>query len=119
MARPSEFLNILRELGLRIQQARISAGVTQEQAASDSGIDYKRWQRLEEGSVNPTVKTLFRVSAAIGVPFWELLAPLPRRRPHASGQMPRVTPSSRISGEMPRARESRPPASRKPKSRAE
>ncbi|MGH7284518.1 MAG: helix-turn-helix domain-containing protein, partial [Polyangiaceae bacterium] len=88
-------MNVLRELGLRIQQARISAGVTQEQAASDSGIDYKRWQRLEEGSVNPTVKTLFRVSAAIGVPFWELLTPLSRRRPHASGQMPRVPQSAR------------------------
>ena len=103
VARPSEFADVLRELGLRIQQARIVAGLTQEQAASDSAIDYKRWQRLEEGSVNPTVKTLHRVSVALDMPFWELFTPPPRR--------------PRISGEMPRTRDSKAPASRRAKSR--
>jgi transcriptional regulator with XRE-family HTH domain len=107
---------------LRIQRARVAAGLTQEQAASDSAIDYKRWQRLEEGSVNPTVKTLHRVAAALDVPFWDLFSPLQRRRsqdnlPRSSGKMPtvRAPHSSHGSGEIPvaaRASVSPPPSKR-------
>ena len=125
MARPSEFADILGELGLRIQQARIAAGLTQEQAASDSGIDYKRWQRLEEGSVNPTVKTLHRVAVALDVPFWDLFAPVRRRNtsipPRASGQMLRASARPvRGSGEIAASgKETVAPPSRKPKTRHE
>jgi transcriptional regulator with XRE-family HTH domain len=123
VARPSEFTEILRELGLRIQRARVSAGLTQEQAASDSAIDYKRWQRLEEGSVNPTVKTLHRVAAALDVPFWELFAPMQRRRssydslPRSSGKMPTSTRAPHSSGEIPVTRVSVPPPSKRAKNR--
>jgi transcriptional regulator with XRE-family HTH domain len=123
VARPSEFAEILRELGLRIQRARVSAGLTQEQAASDSAIDYKRWQRLEEGSVNPTVKTLHRVAAALDIPFWELFAPMQRRRPsyddllRSSGKMPTSTRRPHSSGEIPAMRVSNPPPSKRAKNR--
>lgn len=124
MARPSEFADILGELGLRIQQARIAAGLTQEQAASDAGIDYKRWQRLEEGSVNPTVKTLHRIAVALVIPFWDLFAPIRRRTsapPRASGQMLRASarplhPSGEISVSK---KDTVAPPSRKPKTRHE
>jgi DNA-binding XRE family transcriptional regulator len=123
VSRPTEFAEILRELGLRIQRARVSAGLTQEQAASDSAIDYKRWQRLEEGSVNPTVKTLHRVAAALDVPFWDLFSPLQRRRsqdnlPRSSGKMPTVRPPH-SSGEIPVATRASvsPPASKRAKTR--
>lgn len=122
MARPSEFSEILRELGLRIQQARITAGLTQEQAASDAGIDYKRWQRLEDGSVNPTVKTLHRVSVALDIPFWEMLSPLPRRRPSVaprSGQVPKVGPKPRVSGEIRLSKDTVVPPAKRQKSREE
>jgi transcriptional regulator with XRE-family HTH domain len=122
VSRPTEFAEILLELGLRIQRARVSAGLTQEQAASDSAIDYKRWQRLEEGSVNPTVKTLHRVAAALDVPFWDLFSPLQRRRsqdniPASSRKMPTSRPTH-SSGEIPAAtRASHPPASKRAKTR--
>ncbi len=124
MARPSEFADILGELGLRIQQARIAAGLTQEQAASDAGIDYKRWQRLEEGSVNPTVKTLHRIAVALVIPFWDLFVPMRRRTsapPRASGQMLRASARpAHPSGEIPIAtRDTVAPPSRKPKTRNE
>jgi transcriptional regulator with XRE-family HTH domain len=64
---------VLRGVGARIRAARIDAGLSQEQAAAQAAIDYKRWQRLEEGSVNPTVRTLVRVAAALGLSFWELV----------------------------------------------
>ena len=65
---------VLRELGNKISRARILAGLTQESVAATSGIDYKRYQRLEQGTVNPTVRTLARVAAAIGVDLWKMLA---------------------------------------------
>ena len=124
VARPSEFTEILRELGLRIQRARVTARLTQEQAASDSGIDYKRWQRLEEGSVNPTVKTLHRVAAALDVPFWDLFSPLQRRRsqdniPRSSGKMPTGAEHRYSSGQIPVVRETNPPPSKRAKTRGE
>ncbi len=64
---------MLRGVGRRVQAARVAAGLSQEAAAANSGIDYKRWQRLEDGSVNPTVRTLVRVASAVGTSFWRLM----------------------------------------------
>jgi transcriptional regulator with XRE-family HTH domain len=64
----------LREIGRRIRLARESVGLTQEEAAGRSRIDYKRWQRIELGSVNVTVRTLLRVAATLDKTIWELLA---------------------------------------------
>ena len=66
---------VLREVGARIRAAREAAGLSQEDAAHRAGIDYKRWQRLEAGQVNATVRTLVRVSGAVKTDFWSLLAP--------------------------------------------
>jgi len=49
--------------------------MTQEEAAAHAGIDYKRWQRLEAGDVNATVRTLVRVAAALEISFWGLVGP--------------------------------------------
>jgi transcriptional regulator with XRE-family HTH domain len=64
-----------REIGRRVRAARMQAGLTQEDAAATAGIDWRRWQRIENGAVNPTVRTLARVATAIGSTFWALLAP--------------------------------------------
>ncbi len=58
---------ILRGIGARIGAIRKAAGLTQEDAAHRARIDYKRWQRLERGDVNPTVRTLLRAATALGV----------------------------------------------------
>jgi len=71
--RPATVKLVQRELGRCVRRARLAAGLTQEAAAARAGIDYKRWQRLEEGTVNATVRTLVRVSSALGVTFWGLL----------------------------------------------
>ncbi len=61
------------KLGRRIRAARRAADLTQEDAAAAAGIDAKRWQRLEAGQVNPTVRTLVRVAEAVGTDFWALV----------------------------------------------
>jgi transcriptional regulator with XRE-family HTH domain len=70
-------LAVQKEIGRRIRDARLAAGLTQEEAAAAAGIDTKRWQRLEQGSVNATVRTLARVSAALGMTFWALVGAAP------------------------------------------
>jgi transcriptional regulator with XRE-family HTH domain len=72
--RESAAISVQKEIGRRIRRARIAAGMTQEAAAAAADIDHKRWQRLEQGSVNPTARTLVRVATALGLTFWALLA---------------------------------------------
>jgi transcriptional regulator with XRE-family HTH domain len=77
---PSSLIALLREIGGRVRAARESRGLTQEEAAHAAGIDYKRWQRLEQGTVNPTVKTLERAAQALGSSFWNLVRAKARTR---------------------------------------
>ena len=73
-------LEIQRELARRIRDAREDAGLTQEEVASDASIDYKRYQRIESGVVNLTVRTIMRIADALKVDFWALMAPRRKRR---------------------------------------
>ena len=74
---------VLKELGRRIGRARLAANLTQEEAAAACGIDYKRWQELEAGRVNATMRTLVRVAKGLGIGVWDLLgsAPAPEATP--------------------------------------
>jgi len=78
--RESAFERVLQDIGRQIRDARVAAELTQEEAAATAGIDYKRWQRLEAGEVNLTVRTLIRVAAAVGADYWRLLTPLASAR---------------------------------------
>ena len=62
------------EIGHRIRVVREAANLTQEEAANASGIDLRRWQRLEAGEANPTARTLGRVAETCGTDFWSLLS---------------------------------------------
>jgi transcriptional regulator with XRE-family HTH domain len=55
----------VRSTAEQVLDARVRAGLTQEEAAGRADIDYKRWQRIEQGAVNPTVATLARIASAL------------------------------------------------------
>lgn len=77
---------IVRELAQRIRCARIAADLTQEQAAERSKIPYKRWQAIEAGAANVTVRTLARLANALGLTISELTGfPLPETTPRSPG----------------------------------
>ena len=65
---------IQRRIGERMRELRTKLDMTQEAAPAASGIDYKRWQRLEAGDVNATIKTIVRVAITLSVSFEELIA---------------------------------------------
>ena len=77
IALPADFA-ALRNLGASVRAARQASGLTQEAAAALADMDYKRWQRIEQGAVNPTLRTLIRVAEVLDVDAWRLL--VPRRR---------------------------------------
>jgi ribosome-binding protein aMBF1 (putative translation factor) len=64
-ARSRSEAKTLRAIAERVREARVRAGLTQEDAAASAGIDYKRWQRIEQGAVNPTIATLARIASAL------------------------------------------------------
>jgi transcriptional regulator with XRE-family HTH domain len=60
---------VLRELGRAIKTARLEAGLTQEAAAEQIKIDYKRYQRIESGQTNITFKTAARIANGLRCTF--------------------------------------------------
>jgi transcriptional regulator with XRE-family HTH domain len=67
------FKRFLAGLGASIAEHRERADMTQEAAANRAGIDYKRWQLIEAGSANITMRTLFRVARALGTEPGDLI----------------------------------------------
>ncbi|HET9593468.1 MAG TPA: helix-turn-helix transcriptional regulator [Solirubrobacterales bacterium] len=54
-------------IGTRLLQQRLTAGLTQKQLASESGIDQGDISRIERGEGNPTTETLDALSRPLGV----------------------------------------------------
>ncbi|MBZ0236372.1 MAG: helix-turn-helix domain-containing protein [Deltaproteobacteria bacterium] len=73
MPQAPDVSRVQREIGRRVRAARLRAGLTQEMAAANAGIDYKRWQRIELGETNCTIRSLVRVAEAVETTFWTLL----------------------------------------------
>jgi ribosome-binding protein aMBF1 (putative translation factor) len=54
-------------IGARLLQERLSAGFTQQQLASASGIAQADISRIERGQANPTAETLQALAGPLGV----------------------------------------------------
>lgn len=59
--------NIYEEIGKRIVKARKDKGISQEQLASDSGIDRSHIGFIEQGRRKPTVSTLSKITKTLGI----------------------------------------------------
>ena len=73
-------------LGDELYNARINAGMTQEELAHESHVDRSYISQLENGKWSPTVDVLFRLCDALGLTLSELMARVeatrkPRSRP--------------------------------------
>lgn len=62
---PGQRLQIRLAAGLRRERSR--QGWTQERAAELAGLNPRHYQKLEEGTVNVTLRTLERLCRAYGV----------------------------------------------------
>lgn len=60
-------------LGTLIRQARQRAGRTQEEVSAASGLSVVHLQRLERGTANPTLATLYCIADALGLLVRDML----------------------------------------------
>lgn len=70
-----EKLNLLKNIGKRIQNLRLSKGLSQVDLVGkiEGDIDTTNISRIESGRTNPTIYTLYRISQALEVPLEELI----------------------------------------------
>lgn len=67
--------DLLKNVGKRIQEVRISKGLTQVDLVGkiEGEIDTTNISRIESGRTNPTIFTLYRISRALDVNLIDLL----------------------------------------------
>lgn len=72
---------IQQSIGARFRERRTELGRTQEEVARMCGVVISTIQRLEVGSLNPTLDTLLGAAKAVDLPVQALLGPSPRIPP--------------------------------------
>jgi transcriptional regulator with XRE-family HTH domain len=68
------------EFGVRVKARRKALGLTQSDIykRTDIGIGYL--STIERGLANPTLDTMLKLSAALGMEIWDLLRPAEEER---------------------------------------
>lgn len=64
-----------------VRRLRVQRGLSQEQFATDAGVDRSYVSRLERGLQNPTVVMLDRLAKALGLRAPDLLVPKHGKKP--------------------------------------
>jgi transcriptional regulator with XRE-family HTH domain len=66
---------LLKSVGKRIQDIRVSKGLTQVDLVGkiDGDIDTTNISRIESGRTNPTIYTLYRIAVALDVKLEEFV----------------------------------------------
>jgi transcriptional regulator with XRE-family HTH domain len=60
------FGTFLERVGSRIKTIRKQAGLTQEKVSELIGMPYRRYQSIEAGKANLTLKSVFRIARFFG-----------------------------------------------------
>lgn len=71
--------DLARFLGRRLREIRLKKGLRQ-QDVQDRGISYKYYQRIEEGKVNPTLRSLEKLALALGVSVFDFFQSPTRKK---------------------------------------
>jgi transcriptional regulator with XRE-family HTH domain len=72
-------MDMRRLVGRNVKRLREGKRLTQEQFAEVSGFSQQYISSLERGRRNPTIITIYELSAALGVSYMDLVRP-PKRR---------------------------------------
>lgn len=88
-------------LGARLRHFRTKLNLTIAQLAEQAGVSSGIISQIERGNANPSVKTLQRIRAVLGVNLWEFLE---GDKPTAMVEEPASRPSSFVRREADRQR---------------
>lgn len=73
--RPPAVRRIMASFGRNFREARIAAGMSQQEVERLTGIPQHYISTLERGHQNPTLETMTRLAEAAGKPLSDLLRP--------------------------------------------
>ncbi|MGB8298126.1 MAG: helix-turn-helix transcriptional regulator [Polyangia bacterium] len=80
-ARTLDAEDVIADVGRRVAELRAQKGLTQQALAEELGLSWKYLQQVELGLENLTLKSLVRLSNALGVTPVDLFsAPVSRKR---------------------------------------
>lgn len=71
---PGSADSITRTIGLRVRSGRTELGWTLDQLAQRSGVSRRMLINVEQGTTNPSIATLLRLSDALGIGLPSLVA---------------------------------------------
>ena len=69
-------MDVRHQVGANLRKMRIERGWSQEQAAEHTGVSQQYISGLERGQRNPTVLTMFELTAPFGREPRDLLSPI-------------------------------------------
>jgi transcriptional regulator with XRE-family HTH domain len=72
--------DLARTIGARVRDARSARGWTLDQLAESTGLSRRAVVNVEQGSTNPSIATLLRLSEALGIGLPSLVEPAPGHR---------------------------------------
>jgi transcriptional regulator with XRE-family HTH domain len=75
MTTPSRDTSTRRLLGEAVRRRRLALGLSQEELAAHGGLHRTYLGGVERGERNPSLDSVGRLAAALGVEPWQLLAP--------------------------------------------
>lgn len=67
-------------MGLLLRQWRERRGWSLRELGERSGVSYVTIQRVETGTLSPTLATLEKLAAALGIPVRDFFPPTPRTK---------------------------------------
>lgn len=73
MGKPITHRDVLEKFGQKMQKVRREAGISQEELAAKLAMHRTYIGMIERGERNPTIRTLYKISKALGVKSSELL----------------------------------------------
>ncbi len=76
-----DFEVVLKRFGRNLRKARWLRGLTQQDAATSTGINPRYYQELERGVRNPSLRMVFDLAQAFGVRAVDLLDVGERTKP--------------------------------------
>ena len=62
----------LNQFGTRLRQVRLQKGLTQEELAAQSGLEFSQIGRIERGVINTSLSTVFVLAKTLQVDVQEL-----------------------------------------------
>lgn len=64
---------LISKIGSHIKEVRISCGISQQDLAAKCNFEKSNMSRIEAGKVNLTIRTLYKISVALGVEFKDIV----------------------------------------------